>query len=162
MRTSLPRHPKKRGEWVEAQFLARAIACGLTISRPWGDCARYDFVVELASGALVRIQVKGTSRAHGRGYVCLVNSFNPKRPLGRPYKPGQVDFFAFYIIPEDTWFIVPFAATASHTHAITVSSHNPANRFFQFHEAWPLLGVSPEQPPPMAPPSPAERNRAPR
>jgi hypothetical protein len=40
------RHPKRRGEWVELQFMARAHAHGLVVSKPWGDSARYDFVVE--------------------------------------------------------------------------------------------------------------------
>ena len=31
---------KKRGEWVEMQFMARAAQHGLTVSRPWGDSAR--------------------------------------------------------------------------------------------------------------------------
>lgn len=38
--------PKRRGEWVELQFMARAHAHGLIVSKPWGDSARYDFIVE--------------------------------------------------------------------------------------------------------------------
>jgi hypothetical protein len=39
-------NPKLRGEWVESLFLARAHENGLVICKPWGDSARYDFVIE--------------------------------------------------------------------------------------------------------------------
>src|SRR5438552_12970322 len=55
----IPRHPKRRGEWVELQFMARAAAHGLTVSKPWGDSARYDFIVE-QRGRFRRVQVKST------------------------------------------------------------------------------------------------------
>ena len=53
-------HPKKRGEWVELQFVARAAHHGLTVSKPWGDTARYDFIVE-HGGRFQRVQVKSTT-----------------------------------------------------------------------------------------------------
>lgn len=36
---------KVRGEWVESVFLARAGEEGLTVSKPWGESRRFDFVV---------------------------------------------------------------------------------------------------------------------
>ena len=55
-------NPKKRGEWVELQFLARATAHGLTVSKPWGESNAYDCVVE-SHGKFHRVQVKSTSQS---------------------------------------------------------------------------------------------------
>src|SRR5207244_8606309 len=51
------KNSKQRGEWVEMLFMARASREGLQVSKPYGESAAYDFIVE--SGALCsRIQVK--------------------------------------------------------------------------------------------------------
>jgi hypothetical protein len=44
---------KQRGEWVEMLFMARAAREGLQVSKPYGDSASYDFIVE--SGALCSV-----------------------------------------------------------------------------------------------------------
>jgi hypothetical protein len=48
---------KQRGEWAELRFMARASEHGLSISKPWGDSCRYDFIVEHA-GKFLRVQVQ--------------------------------------------------------------------------------------------------------
>jgi len=56
-----PSHDRKgQGEWAEVCFLWRASALGFTVSRPFGDNARYDFVVD-AGACLFRVQVKSVS-----------------------------------------------------------------------------------------------------
>ena len=40
---------KERGEWVELQFMARAVRNGFKVSKPWGDSSAYDVGIE--SGA---------------------------------------------------------------------------------------------------------------
>src|SRR5437868_14080986 len=76
-------HPKKRGGWVELQFMARAAHHGLTISKPWGDTARYDFIVE-HGGRFQRVQVKSTTScppsyktSQPGGYICGLVSHPP-------------------------------------------------------------------------------------
>src|SRR2546425_794696 len=41
-----PKHSKLRGELAELRFMTRAAELGLRVIKPWGDSARYDFVVE--------------------------------------------------------------------------------------------------------------------
>src|SRR2546423_10400572 len=91
-------HPKKRGEWVELQFMARAAHHGLTVSKPWGDTARYDFIVE-HRGRFQRVQVKSTTSCppvrKGRipgAYMCNTISRGPtvKTP-GRSYLAAEID-----------------------------------------------------------------------
>ena len=138
------RHPKRRGEWVELQFMARAATHGLTVSKPWGDSARYDFVVDSA-GVFRRVQVKSTLQRPepragrtGGAYLCNTVSRAPYRKE-QTYDPRDVDFFAFYIVPEDLWYIVPLADIRSVKYAVTLNPHLPDNKYFRYLEAWHLL-----------------------
>jgi len=94
--------PKEQGAWAELCFMARAMEERLAPSRPWAD-GRFDVGVdykELRS----RVQVKSTVyKRRGESY-----SLNVMGPGRSPYKDGEIDFVAVYLIPEDTWYIVPY------------------------------------------------------
>lgn len=62
---------KKRGEWAESVFMARAGEQGLPVSKPWGDSRSYDCVVG-NPGKFVAVQVKCTIARleSGEGYNC--------------------------------------------------------------------------------------------
>ena len=95
---------KERGEWVELQFMARAVRKGFKVSKPWGDSSAYDVGVE--SGVrILRVQVKSTDCRTEYGYLC---QFKPNAH-SRPYTLKQIDFFAAYVIPEDGWYLIPAA-----------------------------------------------------
>jgi hypothetical protein len=132
----LDKHPKRRGECVELQFMARAAAHGFVVSKPWGDSCRYDFIVEKSS-KLVRVQVKATNFRHGTGYQCICLRRTTKG--GVPYKLDEIDFLAAYIIPEDVWYIIPFREIAEIKAAIVLAPNRPKNRFVGYMEAWHLL-----------------------
>jgi hypothetical protein len=53
----LPAHRKTRGDIAEALLIAIATALGFTVSRPFGDNARYDYVLDW-HGHLSRVQLK--------------------------------------------------------------------------------------------------------
>ncbi len=95
---------KRIGEWVELRFLARAAEAGLTISKPYGDSAPFDFVVGRRA-PLHRVQVRGTSVELKGGYGVPVahGSVRPRR-----YKPTDFDFLAAHVIPHNAWYIIPF------------------------------------------------------
>ena len=97
-------HPKRRGEWAELRFMQRAAEHGLLLSKPWGDSAPYDVAVD-HHGHFLRVQVKCTLYHRGKSYKCHLDH------NGIPYGPHQVDFIAAYVIPADTWYILPLAAT---------------------------------------------------
>ena len=63
------KHPKRRGEWAEMRFMAMAAENGLEVTKPFGEMARYDFIVEY-QGRFARVQVKSTIRTLGIG-LCL-------------------------------------------------------------------------------------------
>jgi hypothetical protein len=129
---------KRRGEWAEAQFLARAASLGLIVCKPWGESARFDFIVAHASGSC-RVQVKSTTfRVPGaRSYVCTLTSRGPL------YRPGEFDFLAVYVIPEPMWYIIPAQVLGCQTRALFLTPHCSTNKYSKYSEAWHLLSASP-------------------
>ncbi len=131
------RQPKLVGEWVELKFMVCAAEAGLTVSKPYGDSARFDFVVGQRA-PLHRVQVRGTSVFSNRSYLCL--TYHGGRQ--HPFTTRDVDFFAVYVIPCDAWYIVPMHAITSR-YAICLYPHvlNSRSRMEQFREAWHLLAA---------------------
>ncbi|MGH9651377.1 MAG: group I intron-associated PD-(D/E)XK endonuclease [Terriglobales bacterium] len=136
------RHPKKQGEWAELAFMTRAAALGLNVSKPWGDSARYDFIVEFR-GRIFRVQVKSTARPHRqrsrptRAY-CINSATGSNRQL--TYTRADADFLAAYIVPEDLWYIIPVRAILGRR-TLRLSPHHPRRRgrYEKYQEAWSLL-----------------------
>jgi hypothetical protein len=129
-------HPKLRGEWAELRFQLRALELCLILARPCGDNAPYDFVVD-HQGHFLRIQVKCTIFHRGNSYKCHLDH------NGIPYTPAQIDFFAIYVIPADTFYILPLAATNNQPD-ILLTPHRKNSKYAQYKEAWHLL--MPDQP----------------
>ncbi len=132
-------HRKNRGEWAEMQFLSRASLHGLVVSKPWGDTARYDFLVDFG-GLLNRVQVKSSSsrRPRGQYFFMTIGRIGNKGGLTRKkYSKAQIDFFAYYIVPEDLWYIVPVEARS--TSGAFIDPHCASSAYAPYREAWKLL-----------------------
>jgi hypothetical protein len=130
---SKPRQFKLRGEWVELLFMTRAAEHGLRVMKPWGDSSRYDFVVE-AGSRFLRVQVKSTNFRKSKFYVCSMVRFGQKC-----YTSDDIDFFAIYVIPVDSWYIVPIRVASKTTKTIALSPHNSLSKHAVYKEAWDLL-----------------------
>ena len=130
----LPSHPKLRGEWAEIKFLARASELGLRVSKPYGDCLPYDFIVE-HRGRMFRVQVKSTSYQNpGCGsYKCLI-----RPPLRPRYPVEDIDFIAAYVVPDEVWYLIPYGEIKSTT-SISLDPRSKRNQFRPYREAWDLL-----------------------
>ena len=127
---------KKRGEWVEQLLLAIVTGLGLTASRPIGDSACYDAIVESRDSCrLMRIQVKSASVACTREKLYRVACW---RNGMVPYSASQVEFIAVYIIPEEAWYLIPVRELHG-KREIFVKPSDPASRFAQYRDAWHLL-----------------------
>jgi hypothetical protein len=131
---------KERGEWVELQFMARAVRNGFKVSKPWGDSSAYDVGIE--SGArILRVQVKSTDCRTQYGYLC---QFKPNA-RSKPYTLKQIDFFAAYVIPEDVWYLIPAAVLlrGKQKKAFTLLPEKPRHperyKCEGYREAWGLL-----------------------
>ncbi|HEY1800615.1 MAG TPA: group I intron-associated PD-(D/E)XK endonuclease [Terriglobales bacterium] len=125
------KHPKRRGEWAELRFMARAAEHGLQMTKPWSDSAHYDFVVE-NGGRFVRVQVKSTMHKDRRGYSCTV------RGGCGLYKRDAFDFVAAYLIPEDLWYIIP-AKKIFGRGSVTLYPKLVRSKLDCYKEAWHLL-----------------------
>ena len=130
-RPEIIRDNKKRGEWAESVFAARAAEHGLAVSKPSGDSESFDFVVG-HPGKFVGVQVKCTiaRQPNAKGYICNLKSNNAK------YRAGSFDFVAAYAILEDTWYIIPEPAIRGMS-AISLCSTMP--KYEKYREAWRLL-----------------------
>jgi len=125
------KHAKRRGEWAELQFMARAAEHGLQVTKPWGESAHYDFVVE-NGGRFVRVQVKSTMFKDRGGYSCTV------RGSRGPYKGDAFDLVAAYLIPEDLWYIIP-AEKIRGQGSVAIYPKLKGSKYDCYKEAWHLL-----------------------
>jgi PD-(D/E)XK endonuclease len=126
---------KERGEWAELCFMARAAAHGLRVSKPYGDSASYDVGVE-SDGRILRVQVKSTIYRRWGIESYSLNVHGPRRQL---YRKGAVDFFAVYLIPIDTWYIIPFARIGKNF-SLHFTAGSKKQKYAEYREAWKLLG----------------------
>jgi hypothetical protein len=126
---------KRRGEWAELEFIAAAAKRDLRVSKPLGDSASYDAVIE-THGHFVRVQVKSTTCLRpGNLYKC-----NIRHSIDQPYKRRDFDFLAAYVIPEDLWYIIPARLVLDgKTMAIMIDTTTPTSRWAPYKEAWDLL-----------------------
>jgi hypothetical protein len=125
------RHAKARGEWAELRFITRAIELGFRPTKPWGDSSPYDVATD-HRGHFARVQVKCTIFSRGNSYKCHLDS------NGQPYSPDDIDFIAAYIIPTDTWYILPIAATHNQSD-ILLTPTRKNSKYAQYQDAWHLL-----------------------
>jgi hypothetical protein len=132
-RPGIIRDNKKRGEWAESVFAARAGENGLAVSKPSGDSTSFDYVVG-HPGKFVAVQVKCTIARlpNGKGYICNLKSNNKR------YPPGAFDFVAAYVIPEDAWYIVPVEAIGGQA-TLSLCTVGTWAKFEEYREAWNLL-----------------------
>jgi len=132
------RQPKRRGEWAEMKFMVRAAEAGFTVSKPYGDSARFDFVVGQRP-PLYRVQVRSTRILNNAdAYVCRFTWGKQVR-----YSRRDFDFLAIYVVPCDAWYVIPIAALLPARLYVSVYPHHPLthSRLEPYREAWHLLGT---------------------
>ena len=69
--------PKQKGNLTELQCLTAFIQQGCTVSIPYGDCARYDFLVDI-NGIIIKVQCKTSHMSNTQdGIVFSCRSTEP-------------------------------------------------------------------------------------
>ena len=143
-RSSARRQPKRCGELAELAFLHKASNQGLNLSKPYGDSDRYDFIADTGL-RLLKVQVKSTSyeKAPQVYSACVGRHLGGKLV---PYLPGQVDFIVVYLVPEDSWYILPMHVVDGKVMLWLHSRTHPKPGVYgKYLDAWPLLiGAPPE------------------
>jgi len=126
-----------KGEIAELRFLERVTALGYVACRPFGNNARFDFLVE-ARGRITRVQVKSSWEQAETGiyHVCCVSGAHYRH---RPYVPGEIDFLAAYAAGDDVWYIVPVRKLPSYRTMRVCPRPGRTGRYERYREAWHLL-----------------------
>ena len=135
------RNTKRLGEIAEAAFTHKALNLEFAVCRPHGDSERYDAIVDSREPNIMpklsRVQVKcSTQMCDG-----LYRTNAHRRIHGRavPYKPTEIDFIAAYIIPEDTWYIIPIRAVRGTSLLFRPKRSPKRSLYHDYREAWHLL-----------------------
>ncbi len=116
--------------------MQRAVALGLTVAKPYGDDARYDVVVDPGWGKpLLKVQVRCTGCDVGCGFQV----FACWGARHKAYTPADIDFLAAWVIPLDTWYIVPVHVLRSTRLAFFPHRPDSRARWERYKEAWHLL-----------------------
>jgi hypothetical protein len=87
---------------AEAAFLHKVASLGFSVSKPWGESDRYDFIVD-SGGHCGRVQVKSahTSALNGYAFHACGNV------QSRTYTAQDIDFLVGYVVPDDAWDVLP-------------------------------------------------------
>ena len=88
---------KQKGNLTELQCISACYALGYSVSIPYGENSRYDFIADI-NGKLIRIQCK-TSHEIDLGVIefsCRSCRSNTQSNLRRRYTVDEVDYFCTY------------------------------------------------------------------
>jgi hypothetical protein len=115
----------------------KATSLGFPLALPYGHLHRYDFIVESGKN-LWRVQVK-TSGFMMRGLYRLCIYHSTKR-TGHAYTESEIDFVAVYIIPEETWYILPVREVLGRQILLfRPKGYTRPDPYAHYREAWHLL-----------------------
>ena len=128
---------KQQGELAELAFLYKVVTLGFPVSKTYGDSDRFDFIVH-SRQHFWKVQVKSSSKLVHGGYP--MNATRRVKEQPTPYTPGEIDFLAAYVVPEDAWFIIPIQALQSRTSfRMYPKASNKTGPFDNYREAWYLM-----------------------
>ena len=131
---------KKQGNIVELRFYLKAFELDLVVSKPFGDNARYDFIVD-NKGRLSRVQIKSTGvlnlEAGHHGHIGRYRILSAFGAIKRSLSKEHIDYLVAYIIPESLWYIIPVEAMrGKKTLHFKI---NGSGQYEQFKERWDLF-----------------------
>ena len=129
---------KQKGNLTELQCIAAFYEIGYSVSIPYGENSRYDFIADV-DGHLLRVQVKSSStKDDGKTYTfsCRSSRTNGKRTINKKYTKSEIDYFATFI--NGRCYIVPVEeCSAAKTLRFDVSQ-NGQQMYVNFEENYRL------------------------
>jgi len=129
---------KREGELAEMAFAHKAASLGFSVSKPYGDSERFDFIVSW-NRRLYRVQVKSTHIAPTRGvYKVGAHCCWGGRDI---YTKDEIDFIAVYVVPENAWYLIPIEATRGRKRLCLHPNvpHRACYKYEKYREAWGLM-----------------------
>ncbi len=132
---SAVRDAKRQGELAELVFAARAAAHGLRVLKPYGESCAYDFAIE-SGGRMKRVQVKSVGVAERGAYRISAGKGHSSK---RAYTKKELDVLAAYVIPEDTWYLIPVEAFTPVKSIHLCPGRKSRRKFERWREGWEVL-----------------------
>jgi hypothetical protein len=128
-------HNKQQGELAELQFYLKSHEYGFIVSKPFGDSAKYDFIVD-CNGRLSRVQVKSTAHTPYRhtGYQITIGYGKDKTC----YSKKDIDYLCAYIVPSDLWYIMPIKILGD-KRSLSIYPKKPEHPINAYKESWQLF-----------------------
>ncbi len=128
---------RHRGDLGEVAFVHKAVSLGFVVAKPHGQLHRYDFIVEGGSG-LLRVQVKACAyMKHGMYQACI---WRYEEGVAVAYTEPEIDFVAAYVIPEDTWYVLPVREVVGRRMVLfRPKGWLRSDPYAHYREAWHLL-----------------------
>ena len=137
-------HTRKRlGELAELAFMCKAASLGFGVAKPYGDSDRFDFIIS-RNGRLWRVQVKSTRSAVRPG--CYEIGAHGCWGGVDIYTKDEIDLIAAYVVPENTWYLIPIEATLGRKRLCLHPnvSRRPFYKYEKYREAWWLMKPDPK------------------
>lgn len=105
---------KQKGNSTEAYCLAAFVSRGINVSIPYGDCARYDFVIDINNN-LYRVQCKTSNEIQQGVYQFSCRSCKTRASgnLRRSYTDEEIDYFCTYI--EGKCYLIPISEASTNS-----------------------------------------------
>jgi PD-(D/E)XK endonuclease len=126
---------KRRGEMVEAAFVAKVVSLGFGVAKPLGDSDPFDFIVQ-AGGRLSKVQVKSAHCVGEDGTY----SFRAHGHDSKAYRADQIDVLVVYVVPENAWYVFPVRMIRRMRFLKLFSrSRKRRSKFEKYREAWGFL-----------------------
>ena len=99
---------KQKGKLTELQCITAFIQQGCSVSIPYGDDSRYDFIADI-DGQLIKVQVKTSSLKRNTEnaivFSCRSTHVNCSGVKNVRYNANEIDYFATYW--DNQCYIVP-------------------------------------------------------
>ena len=128
---------RQHGDLGEVAFLHKATRLGLMVAKPYGSIYPFDFILQ-GGQKLWRIQIKSVAYVRKGLYSLRVQRNTGGGPVG--YRKSEVDFVAVYIIPEETWYILPVRDVVERQCLqFRPTGHPRPDMYGHYREAWHLL-----------------------
>jgi PD-(D/E)XK endonuclease len=125
------------GDLGESAFLHKATSLGFMVARPWRNIYCYDFIVE-GGRNLWRVQVKTTTSMKNGLYKINLSRIDNR--VSRPYAESEIDFVAAYVMPEETWYLLPVREAVRHDGiGFRPKGFPRLDIWAHYREAWHLL-----------------------
>jgi hypothetical protein len=133
---------KQKGNITEIECMLAFLKLGYNVLTPYGDCERYDFVVDI-QGRLLKIQVKTSSNTHiNEGYIefqCANKTTHNGKFVRHTYNKEQIDYFmTFY---NEKAYLIPVEECSTRKRLRFTAPKNGQTKGITFAEEYELEKV---------------------